>query len=290
MEYLIHLSIILLIYSGLAVSLSVLVGKAGIFSVAHATWFGVGAYATALSMFGGYSYGTSVVVAISVTLVVSAFVSIVLLPLAKEQYAIGSFGYSVLFSTILIQGASVTHGTVGMFGIPRPTVFGFLLESNISFLVFTAVVLGSAVTILWYITRSHFGRVLCAIRDDEPALKVFHYNINHFKVLIYAITSAVAALCGTLYATYVSFIDPSSFSLTESIFILTLVAVGGLGSLRGSALGAATLMLLPEMLRFVGVPSESAAEWRMVIYGILLVYVGLYRPQGFFARPHLTAA
>lgn len=290
MEYLIHLSIITLIYAGLALSLSVLIGHAGILSISHAVWFGAGAYSTALALLSGHSFTVSALFAVCVSALGACVVSAILTNIDSGHFAICSFGVNVCIFTVLVQWTEVTGGAIGISNIPRPTLFGFTFTSNLSFLVLSVFSVVSIGILTWWITQSHFGRVLRAIRDDEQVLRVFHYNPRSFKILIYTITAGMAAVCGALYASYISFIDPSSFSLTESLFILTLIAVGGFGSLSGAVAGAAFVMLLPEALRFIGISNEAGAEWRLVIFGSLLLYIALYRPQGLFANKETISA
>jgi branched-chain amino acid transport system permease protein len=153
-----------------------------------------------------------------------------------------------------------------------------------SFLVLTLLVSALVVGIAFYITRSSFGRVLRAIRDDEEILAPFGYVSSPFKFMIFCIAALMASVCGSLYATYISFIDPSSFTLNESIFILTIIILGGLASIRGSIIGAVVLILLPEVLRFIGLPNEIAAQLRVVIYGVALVYLMYARPSGIYRK------
>ena len=138
-----------------------------------------------------------------------------------------------------------------------------------------------------FITRSSFGRVLKAIREDEEAISVFGYNTTYYKLVIFVISAMLAAIAGSLFASYITFIDPSSFSLNESIFILAIIILGGLSSNRGAVVGAAFLIILPEALRFVGFPSDVAAQMRQVVYGLILILLMLYRPQGFLGEYRL---
>jgi len=131
-----------------------------------------------------------------------------------------------------------------------------------------------------FLTKSSFGRVLKAIREDEKAIQVFGYNTLFFKLTIFVIGAVIASLAGSLYASYITYIDPSSFNLPESIFILAIIILGGLANNKGVILGAVCLVILPEALRFVGFPSDVAAQMRQVTYGVILVLLMLYRPQG----------
>jgi branched-chain amino acid transport system permease protein len=138
-----------------------------------------------------------------------------------------------------------------------------------------------------FIVNSSFGRVLKAIREDEEAIQVFGYNTLYFKLAVFVMSAGMAAVAGSFFASYITFIDPSSFTLMESVFILAIIILGGLANIRGSILGALFLILLPEILRFVGFPSDIAAQMRQVVYGVLLILFMLYRPQGFIGEYRL---
>jgi branched-chain amino acid transport system permease protein len=127
---------------------------------------------------------------------------------------------------------------------------------------------------------SPFGRVLRAIRDDEVAASVIAKDVNRYRVLVLTIGAMFSGFAGVLYAHYVTFIDPSTFTVMESMTILLMVVFGGTGSLVGSAIGALVLVIVPEVLRFADVPSSVAAPLRQMIYGLLLVVVMMVRPKG----------
>ena len=119
-----------------------------------------------------------------------------------------------------------------------------------------------------------------AIREDEKAIQIFGYKTLNYKLTVFVVGAMMAAAAGSLYAAYITYIDPSTFTVNESIFIIAIIILGGLASLRGSLIGAVFLILLPEFLRFVGFPDEIAAQMRQAVYGLLLILLMLYRPQG----------
>lgn len=285
MDYIIHLLIIVSIYSSLSISLNLLVGFTGILSVTHAAFYGIGAYATAILMKSlGFSFLLSVGLGMLITLGLALFVGFVLSRVKGDYYALGSFGFNVIVYSLLLNWETLTKGPLGIFGIPRPEIAGFIFTSNMSFLALTIFVCLVLVGVAHYITQSSFGRVLRAIRDDEEILLSFGYVPSHYKLVIFSIAALMASLSGSLYATYISFIDPSSFTLNESIFILTIIILGGLASIRGSVIGAVVLVLLPEVLRFIGLPNEIAAQMRVVIYGVALMYLMYARPSGLYGK------
>jgi branched-chain amino acid transport system permease protein len=134
------------------------------------------------------------------------------------------------------------------------------------------------------IKRSPYGRVLKAMRRDEQAVKALGRNTVMFKVQTFFLSAACSGLAGLIYASYVSYIDPTSFTLDESIFIITALFIGGIGNIKGPILGALFVVILPELLRFVGMPDAIAANMRQIIYGLALVIIMFVRPQGLFGE------
>jgi branched-chain amino acid transport system permease protein len=215
-----------------------------------------------------------------ITGILSLLIGYVLSKFKDDYYALGSFGFNVIIYSIFLNWQDLTRGPLGIPGIGRPSLFGFTFSDNLSFLLL-AIVLGLIIYgVCVYVTKSSFGRVLKAIREDEQAIKVFGYHTLWYKLAIFVIGAMMASVAGGLFASYITFIDPSTFTLNESIFLLAIVILGGLANNRGAVLGAVILILLPEVLRFVGFPSDIAAQMRQVVYGLILILLMLYRPQG----------
>lgn len=281
MEYLIHLAILFAIYAILGLSLNLVVGYTGLLSVTHAAFYGIGAYTTAILLTKtGAGFFSSVILGIIITILISFIIGIVLSRFKGDYYALVTFGFNIIIFAIFLNWQDLTRGPLGIPGISRPELFGINFANNFNFLIFALVFLSLIYFASRFIVNSSFGRVLKAIREDETAIAVFGYNTPHFKLAIFIISAAMAAVAGSLFASYITFIDPSSFRLMESVFIMAIVILGGLANLRGSILGALFLILLPEVLRFVGFSSDIAAQMRQVVYGIILILLMLYRPQG----------
>ncbi len=281
MEYLIHLGILVGIYAILGISLNLVVGYAGLLSITQAAFYGIGAYATAILMSAqGMNFFLSILIGMVVTAVCSLLVGFVLSRFREDYYALGSFGFNIIIYSIFLNWQSLTRGPLGIPGIGRPEVFGFSFSSNISFLILVVAVGVLIYLFSEFISRSAFGRVLKSIREDEQAIQIFGYKTIYYKLAIFVISAVIAGIAGSFFASYITFIDPSTFTLNESIFILSIIILGGLANIRGSILGALFLILLPEILRFVGFPSDIAAQMRQVVYGVLLIVLMLYRPQG----------
>lgn len=281
MEYIIHIAILISIYGILGLSLNLIVGYTGLLSITQAAFYGIGAYATAILLTStGMNFFLALLIGVIVTAMCSFVIGLVLSKFRDDYYALGSFGFNVIIFSIFLNWQSLTRGPLGIPGIPRPSLFGFTFYDNSWFLVLSAAFLIGIYMICKFITSSSFGRVLKAIREDEKALAVFGYQTRWYKLAIFVIGACMAAVAGSLFASYISFIDPSSFSLTESIFILAIIILGGLANNKGAVVGALCLILLPELLRFVGFSSDIAAQMRQVVYGVILIVLTLYRPQG----------
>lgn len=281
MEYLTHLLILIAIYSILSVSLNLVVGYTGLLSVTHAAFYGLGAYATAIMMTQyGVGFFSSMAAGIIIAGGMAFLIGMTLSKFKGDYYALVSFGFNIIMFSIFLNWQQLTRGPLGIPGIGKPVLFGILFASNAAFLGLAIILCVCIYAISYFITNSSFGRALKAIREDEQAASVFGYRAPRFKLVIFMIGAMMASVAGSLFASYISFIDPSTFTLNESVFILAIIILGGLASLRGSFLGAACLILLPEALRFVGFPSEVAAQMRQVVYGLILIILMMYRPQG----------
>ncbi len=281
MEYLIHLAILFGIYAILALSLNLVVGYTGLLSITHAAFYGIGAYTVALCMtLLGWNFFLALFVGMILSALISFFIGLVLSKFSGDFYALGSLGFNVIVYSIFLNWQDLTRGPLGIPGIPKPDLLGFPFSSNTSFLVLVIVFLIATWYCVNWVVSSSFGRALKGIREDETALQVFGYRTGQYKLLVFMIASALAAVSGGLFATYISFIDPSTFTIDESIFILALIILGGLANVKGSVAGALFLILLPEVLRFVGFPTDIAAWMRSFTYGVILVLLMMYRPQG----------
>jgi len=212
--------------------------------------------------------------------VVAAVVAFPSLRIHDDYLVIATFGFQMILFSIFNNWVSLTRGPLGIPGIPQPKIFGIAVTSHVGFLILTGLWALLVYLFARRLVNSPFGRVLKAIREDEIFAQALGKNVIRYKILIFVIGGALAAIAGTLYAHYVTFIDPTSFTILESIFMISIVIVGGAGSLVGSIIGAAVLIVIPEMLRFLGMPNAIAANMRQIIYGALLVLMMMFRPKG----------
>ncbi len=281
MEYLLHILILIGIYTILSVSLNLIAGYAGLISIAQAAFYGVGAYVAALMALNLDSpFLVNLVCAVVVSGLLGAIVGIPALRIRDDYFVIATFAFQIIAFSIFNNWVSLTGGPMGLPGIPQPTIFGLTISTHLGYLLLVGFFCALILWITRQIVLSPFGRVLKAIREDEVFAQAAGKNVAAYKVLVFVIGAGMAAVAGVMYAYYISFIGPGSFTIMESIFILSIVIIGGAGSLRGPVLGAVVLVALPELLRFVGLPSAVAANLRQIIYGGLLVAMMMWRPQG----------
>jgi branched-chain amino acid transport system permease protein len=183
--------------------------------------------------------------------------------------------------TILYNWIPVTRGPYGIAGISHPKLLGWLtITGTTGFMILSSILLALVIWFYYSLIHSPFGRVLKGIRDDEIGVLALGRNVTAFKVRAFVIGSSMAAISGFLYATYVTYIDPSSFTLNESIFIVTAVLIGGAGTIRGSIVGAVFVVLVPEIVRQIGIDSRIDANMEQIVYGSLLILLMLFRPKG----------
>jgi len=285
MEYLLHILVMTGIYVILTLSLNLVVGYTGLAALGHAAFSCVGAYASSLLALNyGVSPWIGLLVGACVAAILGVFIGAPSLRLKGDYLAIATFGLGVIVYSVAKNWMSVTRGPMGLPGIPGFSFFGIELSSVWTYLILVAFFVFLTYFIIRRVVKSPFGRILRGIREDEVATLAMGKDVNKHKIMVFVIGAFFAGIAGSLYAHYITFIDPSSFTVMESITILLMVVFGGLGSLGGSFVGAAILVIFPELLRFLGMPSSVAAPLRQMIYGLLLIVLMLYRPQGILGR------
>lgn len=281
MDYGLHLVILACIYLVLAPSLNLLVGYTGLLSLSHAAFFGIGAYASALTGLRlGWGFPGGLAVAVVVAGVLAALLAVPSLRLRGDYFILGSLGFQVIIHDVLYNWDPVTNGAWGLSDIPRPRLGPVTLASHGGILLLYAPIALLCLLLVWRVAVSPFGRVLTAIREDETAATALGKDVWGCKMRVFVMASALAAVGGALYAHYVTYIDPTTFGFVESVYILSLVVVGGAGNTRGPVVGVVVLLLLPEAIRFVGFPTSVAGNLRQMVYAAMMLAFLLVRPRG----------
>jgi branched-chain amino acid transport system permease protein len=203
------------------------------------------------------------------------------LRLRGDYFLLATLGFQLIVFTILYNWVGVTKGPYGISGIPSPVLFGdFVITGIIPFLILSSFLAICVVAIFYKLIHSPFGRALKAVRDDELSAQAIGRNVASLKIWAFVVSSGFIGIGSLLYASYVSYIDPTSFNLDEAIFILSALIIGGTGNIKGPIVGAVFVIVLPELLRFVGLPDSLAANLRQIIYGLMIIILMRLRPQG----------
>jgi branched-chain amino acid transport system permease protein len=274
MEYLLHLLILVGIYVMLSQSLNLSAGFSGMISLAHAGFYGVGAYTAALLT---VNYQLPFLLVLPVAMLLSGLLALIVSAIAlrtiDDYFIICTLGIQVIIFSLMNNWMSLTKGPLGIPGIPSIQLFGIDIESKWTFLLLTLFFVALIFLFLKKLTDTAFGRILRALSEDEIFTQSLGKNVYLSKIIAFTVGAMLAAIPGVLYAHYISYIDPTSFTVDESIFILSIVIIGGMINLWGSIVAATFLVLLPEALRFVGMPNAIAANMRQIIYGGILIFM-----------------
>lgn len=281
MDYFLHLIIMIGVYLPLSYSLNLTLGFGGLLSLSHAAYYGIGAYTYALFLTGINIHPLFALVAAASVTGVSAFMTaIVALRFRGDLFLFVTLGFQMIVFVLLYNWIGLTRGPYGIPGIPRPVFFGFECKTPIHYTCLVMAMNALCLPFLFKLYNSPFGQTLKALRENETAASSLGISPNRIFIQAITISAIVASISGVFYASYVTFIDPTSFTLKESIFIVAMLLLGGSGNRLGPFLGVVIMMLLPEILRFVGLPDAGAHNVREIIYGLAIVLLMYFRPQG----------
>ncbi len=281
MEFWVHVVDTVLIFVILGLSLNLVLGFSGLASMAHAAFFGLGAYAAALLSLGpGWPFPLNVAAAILITAVAAAVAALPALRVRGEYVILLTLALQMFAYGLMLSWVELTGGRTGLPGIPRPVIFGWKLVTPPDFLPLLLAVAAAAFLVCRRITESPYGRVLKALREDEAVTLALGKNVVAFRVSVFAVSGGLAAAAGGLFAHYHAFINPFSFSLDQSIFLIAVVALGGTANLWGTVVGALLFVGVPELLRFLYLPQDIVAPVRNMIFGLMLVAFMRFRPEG----------
>ncbi len=266
MNYFFQILTVIMINSILAVSLNLITGYTGQLSLGHATFMSLGAYAaTLLTLKLGFPFLASLILGAVVAAFFGFIIGVPTLRLKGDYLAIATLGFGEITKNILLN-LEITGGPMGLRGIPKVTNI-YIATITLFLVIFS----------LNRIMNSRVGKSFIAIREDELAAEAMGINTTKYKILAFTIGAFYAGLAGGLYAFLFRYINPKDFGFMKSIEILCMVVLGGMGNTYGAVLGAFIITILPELLRVV---SPVIAQYRMVLYGLLLVVMMIVRPQG----------
>ncbi|BCS89847.1 branched-chain amino acid ABC transporter permease [Pseudodesulfovibrio sediminis] len=267
-----------LIYCILAASMNLITGTAGLLCLGHAAFFGIGAYTAALL---ATNFGLPFVVTLPLGGIVAGLggvlVALPTMRLISIYFAVATLGVGEIIHVTLLNWVPVTRGPMGVQIYDPITIFGHQFTSLLSIYYVIAVLACISIYIIWRLTNSYFGNALRSVREDDQCAEAMGINVVKLKIQAFAISTFFAGLAGAIMAHSIGYISPDSFQFSESILILAMVVVGGLGSLPGGIFGALLLILLPEVARGLG-------DLRMVAVGVVMFLSILLLPKGIFGE------
>jgi branched-chain amino acid transport system permease protein len=281
MSFLYNLLTMIALYSILTQSLNLAMGYGGLISLCHAVFYGIGGYVTAILMLQlGLPFVLALACGILVSGILAYFLSFPAVKFRGDFFVLVTIAIQNIFYVIFHNWTGLTGGPYGLSGIPGIEILGQFFKSSVYFPV-VAVVLAVAVNLMIYrLVMSPFGRTLRAIREDELAALSLGKDVRQFKRQAFMLSAALAAVAGGLLASYQTYIDAEVFNADESLFIFSALVIGGAGGYYGALLGALVMVLVPEALRFTGLPDATAADIRQILFGLFLILLMRFRPQG----------
>lgn len=285
MNYIFHIIVLINIYIILAVSLNLLAGYTGLISLCSAAFCGIGGYATAiLSLRYSWSWLPTILLGGALAGLCAIGIALASLRFRNDYFVIATFAFQVIIYSVMLNWVKLTEGPLGIPGIPNPIILGFPITKRWHYAILSLLIAVLVIFIIRRLVISPYGRILQAIREDEIFVCSLGKNVSKFKISAFTIGAIFSAIAGSIYASYITYIDPNSFSVHESIFILSIVIFGGLSNIWGSVIGAAFLVSIPEALRFIGLSSNIASNVQLIIFALFLVIFMILRPQGLIGK------
>lgn len=275
--YIMHILITIGIYIVLTLGLNLITGYAGQFSLGHAAFYGIGAYVGALGMLkAGLSFWLALPLAGIITALFGLLLGLPALRLQGDYLGIVTLGFGEIVRLVFVNWVAVTRGPMGLPGIPSPQIGPFIFSEKFSYYYLILALAALTVFVMNRLVNSRFGLGLITVREDETAAAAIGIDTTYIKLAAFTIGAFFAGLTGTFFAAYISFVSPDSFMYIDSVTILAMMVLGGMGGIPGSLIGAAILVVIPELLRFM-------ADYRMILYGLMMVVMMIYKPEGFWA-------
>jgi len=274
-QYFLTVAVKMAVYAMFGLGLNILTGYTGLVSLGHAGFVAIGAYTASLCAVKlGWNFLPSMLLGMVTAGLVGILLGLPTLRLTGTYLSIVTLGFGEIIKMIAMNWAPVTNGTLGVKNIPKPVLFGMKLTiANHGLYYLTVAVLVICTIFCLVLVKSKTGRALQAIKGDELASIMMGINTTYYKILAFVISACICAAAGALYATLIGYVDPNTFNFDVSTLILSIVILGGMGTIRGMFLGAAILIALPEVSRFL-------MSYRFVLYGVILVVMMRFRPQG----------
>jgi branched-chain amino acid transport system permease protein len=286
-EYWLSQLTLVLIYSVAGLGIMLLAGFTGLFSLGHAAFLGVGAYTHAVLTNHGMPFPLALICAAGLSGAVGLVVGLPALRVKGIYLGMATLSFGFIVEEVLARWESVTGGNSGIH-IKKPDIFGWVLQSGAELYLLCLVITVAATLGILNLLRSPTGRAFVAIRDSEISAQSMGIHLAYYKTLSFALSAALAGIAGALYGHYLQFISPDQFNILQSIDLLLMIVVGGVGSVHGVFLGAIFLITLPELIGmtkdYLPAVVGQAPGLKGLVYGMVLIAFVLFEPMGLYGR------
>ena len=287
--------LLILIYTGIyalmAIGQNIITGYGGMLSLCQAGFFAIGSYVTAiLSTHMGWSFWATLPAAAIISALFGLLIGLPTLRLKGDYLAIATLGFGEIVRNILNNWDSLTNGPMGIQKIPMPVLFGFTINpyKKYAFLVMV-IIFGIIAYILFQrLARSRMGRALTAVREDEIAAQSMGINITKYKVYAFVLGAAVAGVAGSLQAVFSLSVTPGTYTFMVSVMVLCMVVLGGMGNFKAAILGTFIIQLISYFPQLTGLSSVIPPQFKQILFGLILVVMMIWRPQGLLGREEHT--
>lgn len=280
--YLIRIAGIAGLYMLLALGLNLVIGFVGLLDLGFMAFYAIGAYTAAILSVQRVPFLLCVVAAVAMAVVIRVIMGFPALRLRGDYLAIVTLGFGEVVRLVASNWDQLTNGPKGLprvgESLQTANVFGFALTTNLHFYYLILACVLAAVWVCQRLNHSRVGRAWVAIREDEVAAELMGVEVTKQKVVAFGLSAAFAGLAGAIFAHWEGFVTPESFTFWESVLLVCAVVLGGMGSIPGVILGAFCIVLVPELLR--SVLGSSFANARYLLFGLSLIFIAIYRPQG----------
>ena len=277
--YLMRISVVALMFTALTLSFNLLTGYMGQFSMAHAGFYGIGAYCVGIltKHAGQMDVLCAMLLGMLVAGIASLFLEFTTLRLKGFYFSVVTMGFSEIVRLIEINQTNLTNGPMGIMNIPRLKIGSFVFSSPRQFYFLMLFITIVFTYVIKAMLDSRIGRAILSIREDDIAAEAMGIHVFKYKAMTFVISTMMAGLTGGFYAVYTTYIDPTSFTNEISVKVMSMTLFGGMGSLPGSYVGAIALSILPEITR-------GLSTYRYLIYGLIIVVTMLFIPSGLLGK------
>ncbi|MGW8193007.1 MAG: branched-chain amino acid ABC transporter permease [Desulforhopalus sp.] len=277
-SYYYSVAITAMIWVILAVSMNFITGTAGLLTLGHGAFYGIGAYTAALlSTRLELSFMLTLPLSGLMAAAVGVAVALPTMRLVFIYFAVATLAIGEIIYVTLLNWVSFTRGPMGIDGVLPMDIFGMELESNLSIYMMTAFITAVSVYVFYRLTHSYYGNALRSCREDDQCAEAMGIHVIMLKIQVFGVSTFFAGVAGAIWAHTSGYISPDNFRFSESILVLAMVVVGGLGSVPGAVIGSLLLILLPEVARDIG-------DWRQMAVGLVMFCSILFLPKGIFGE------